>query len=482
MLKKFLYLLLFIILAEICVLAETVQKETLRYNDYVESVISSLPEIKANGINLLLQENALKKTKSLSDINLNVSGNRSSTAQYSESVGTKSFDYVDTELGAALTKKFTTTGTVVGVKGGYSRTGYEGVYPQPLPFGPGGGPLDSYLYSSYIGISLKQPLLNNFLGKVDRYTEKDAEMRVDVEKIRLIENNKISLNTYKKLYFEWILTLKKIQNSKKSIANAQVQLNQVKLNYQAGLNEEDDYQKTVAALLDYQQQLESNIIALNNMEHYLSLYVDAFVLQPSDDDFEAFFNKSNEFDYAFVDFSQTSYAKMLKLTVDRLAYSKGVFENKSLPEFNVTGGYTRKNLTPDSSEKFSHFNENDWRIGFEFIYNLGNNLAEGELEDIKIQLRSLDYEKNIAENNYKKTLSNISNSASGTKELLKQKTAYLAALQKQLVTERRKYGQGRLNLSYVITTENQISAANTAIVTLKYQLIGNYVDYMDIIQ
>jgi outer membrane protein TolC len=153
-----------------------------------------------------------------------------------------------------------------------------------------------------------------------------------------------------------------------------------------------------------------------------------------------------------------------------------------LPEFNITGGYTRKNLTPESSEKFSNFNENDWRIGFEFIYNLGNNLAEGELEDIKIQLRSLDYEKSIAENNYRKNLSNITNSANGTREILKQKTSYLAALQRQLAAERRKYGQGRLNLSYVIATENQISATNTAIVTLKYQLISSYVDYMDAIQ
>ncbi|MCL1910989.1 MAG: TolC family protein [Leptospirales bacterium] len=478
MLKRFLCPL-FIILAEIYVLPQTAQKETLRYDNYVESIVSSLPELKANGTNLLLQENALKKAKALSDINLNVNGRRSSTVQFSEGTSTKSFDYVDTGLGAALTKKFTTTGTVVGVRGGYSRTGYEGIYPPPSG---AGGPLDSYLYSSYIGVNLKQPLLHNFLGKVDRYTEKDAEMRVDVEKVRLIESNKISLNAYKKLYFEWILTLKKIRNSRRSIANAQTQLNQVRRNYQAGLNEEDDYQRALATVLDYQQQLESNMIALNNIEHYLSLYVDALASQPSDDDFETFFNKSNQLDYAFVDFSQTSYAKMLKLTMDRLAYSKGIFENRSLPEFNILGGYTRKTLTPESSDKFSHFNKNDWNIGFEFIYNIGNNLADAELNDIQIQLRSLDYEMNIAENNYKKTLSNISNSAKGTKDLLKQKTSYLAALQRQLAAERRKYGQGRLHLSYVIATENQISAANTAIVTLKYQLISHYVDYTDTIQ
>ncbi|MCL2025493.1 MAG: TolC family protein [Leptospirales bacterium] len=477
MLKKILCPLLFVVLIEVYAFPQTAPKGVLRYDAYIESVISTLPEIQANGINLLLQENALKRAKSLSDINLNVSGSRSSTAQYAENLSAKPFDYVDNGLGAALTKKFTSTGTVVGVRGGYSRTGYEGIYPLA-----GGGPLDRYLYSSYAGVNLKQPLLHNFLGKVDRYTEKDAEMRVDVEKIRLIENNKISLNAYKKLYFEWILAMKKIQNSRRSIANAQTQLNQVRRNYQAGLSEEDDYQRALAALLDYQQQLEGNTIELNNIEHYLSLYVDSFVSQPSDDDFDAFFNKSNGFDYAYVEFSQTSYANMLKLTVDRLAYSKGVFENKSLPEFNITGSYTRKNLTSDSSERFSNFNENDWRIGFEFIYNIGNNLSEAELNDIKIQLRSLDYEKNIAENNYKKALSSISNSAKGTKELLKQKTAYLAALQRQLAAERRKYGQGRLNLSYVIATENQISATNTAIVTLKYQLIGNYVDYMDTIQ
>ncbi|MDR3238361.1 MAG: TolC family protein [Spirochaetia bacterium] len=475
MLKKILFPLF--ISAAVGVLAQT-EKAPLKYNEYIDSVISSLPELKANGINLLAEENALKKARALSDITLTANANRSSTAQLS-SDSTKPFAYVDTQLGAALTKKFTTTGTIVGVNGGYGQTGYEGVYP-PSP--PPAGPIDSYVYSPYIGVTLKQPLLYNFLGKVDRYTEEDAEMKVDLEKVRLIENNKMSLNTYKKLYFEWILTLKKIQNSKKSIASAQTQLNQVRRNYQAGISEEDDYQRTVATLIDYQQQLESDLIILNNIEHYLSLYINAFALEPNQDDFDEFFAKSNEHVYDFVDFSKTSSAKMLNMTMDRLAHSKGIFENRTLPELNVTGAYTRKNLTNESSEKFSRFSENDWRIGFEFVYNLGSNLAEGELKDIEIQLQSLGYEKNIAENNYKKALSNISNSAAGTKELLKQKTAYLAALQRQLATERRKYGQGRLHLSYVITTENQISATNTAIFTLKYQLISSYIDYMDAIQ
>ncbi len=82
-------------------------------------------------------------------------------------------------------------------------------------------------------------------------------------------------------------------------------------------------------------------------------------------------------------------------------------------------------------------------------------------------------------NSYKKNLLRLADQARGTREILAKKTAYLNSLTRQLAVERRKYRQGRLNLFYVITTENSISAAKTDIFNLKYQLITYYIDYLD---
>ena len=448
----------------------TATKNKLAYQDYLQSIINNLPELQANGVNLLTQENALKKAQSMSDISLTANGSYSLSDQLVQNAGPG--EYTNAEIKAGVAKKFTQTGTIVGLNGGYSDQGYSGFAPQ----------VDGHTYSPFIGVSVKQPLLKNFLGKVDRYTEQDASMKVDVEKIRLIELNKNSLNAYKKLYFEWILTIKKVQNSRASITNSQTQLNQVRRNYQSGVNEEDDYQRSLAALIDYQQQLENNLIILRNIEAYLSIYVDVASLQPIEADFDEYFNASNNGSFGFVEFSDTNYAKMLTMTMDRLLYSKGVFENRTLPDLNVMGAYSRKNLTTDSSKKFSSFSEKDWQIGFEFVYSLENNMSEAELKDVEIQVQSLEYERQIAINNYKKSLSGIMTSVEGTKELLKKKNEYLTALTRQLAAERRKYQQGRLNLSYVIATENLISSTRTAIFTLRYQLIANHIDYTDITQ
>lgn len=469
---------IFILPSIIFMLAESVpaaaqeNKDIISYQDYIDSIIAGLPELKANGINLLTQENAVKKAKSLGDISLTSSGTISSARQIQENLG--KLDYTNRSLSIGAAKTFTSTGTRLGVNGGYSRTGYENVE---------NGTPDSHAYSApFLGFTVTQPLLNNFLGKVDSYTEKNAQMQVDVEKARLIVSNISSLNSYRKLYFNWILSLKQIDYSNDSIKSSSVQLNQVRRNYQAGINEEDDFQRATANLLNYEQQLENNLILKNNIERYISVYMDTSNLKPSESDFDSMYSKASAHDFGFVDFENTTSSKIIDLTADRLMYAKGVYRNRTLPELNVNGGYTRRNLTASSSEQFKSFGENDWNVGFEFVYRLGNNQAEGELKDIEIQLQSLDYERSVAVNSYKKNLTSLENYASGTKDLIAKKERYITVLNRQLAAERRKYSQGRLNLSYVITTENQIATEKTNIINLKYQLIGYYIDYLDAIQ
>ena len=450
---------------------ETTRKtgEPLKYQAYINSIISALPEIKANGTNVLSRENALKKAKSLEDFSLTGSGNYSVANQMNPLAGDFVYRAAAADLSMGLSKKIISTGTDVGVNMGYARNGYED-YPSIS---------DTSIYSPFAGITVKQPLLYNFLGRVDRFSEKSAAMKLETEKVRLIENNKNTLNAYKKLYFEWMLTLKKIQNCRESIANSKAQQYQVGRNFKAGLVEEDDYQKTVASILEYEQQLENYMITLNNIVHQLSLYIKTDSASPSEEDFDGLFDDSLKAGFAYVDFSKTGSAKILDLTMKQLLYSKGVYENRLLPTLNVSAGVTRKNLTTDSSESFSDLSYSDWKLGFEFRYNLGNNSAESDLRDIEIQLKALEYERDSAVNAYKKNLSKLADLASGTKQLIEKKNAYLSSLKRRLQVEQRKYRQGRLNLSYVITTENSISAAMTDLFNLRYLLITYYIDYMD---
>ena len=447
--------------------------EIIPYSEYVTTIISSLPEIKSNGVNVLAQENAVMKAKALSDILITSNGTLGSTTLMQSGDKYKS-NTANVDIGVA--KKFTSTGTYVGANVGYDRTAIDGLVVQ----GQSG---DSKTFQApYLRLSVSQPLLNNFLGKVDSFSEKDAEMQLEVEKVRLLNSNKMTLNAYRKMYFEWVMAMRQIDNSRESIRNATTQLNQVRRNYNTGINEEDDYQRAAATLLNYQQSLESNNVQLRNIERYLAVYLDTSTLKPNSVDFDNLYKEAYASDFVAVDFSKTTSARIIDLTSDRLMYAKGVFRNNTLPDLNVTGSYTRKNLTNSPSEQFSSFSENDWRLGFEFVYKLGNNQAEGQLKDIEIQLQALDYERGAAINSYNKNLNSIATSAQGIKDILNMKAQYLTTLNRQLAAERRKYSQGRLNLSYVIATENQIAAEKSNIVNLQYQLISLYIDYLDAIQ
>lgn len=121
-------------------------------------------------------------------------------------------------------------------------------------------------------------------------------------------------------------------------------------------------------------------------------------------------------------------------------------------------------------------------MGFEFKYSLENNSAESSLKDIEIQIKALEYEYKTVENSYRKQMHDYIESSQGIIKQLENNEKTLMALESKLVTEKRKYSQARLNLSYVIDTENSITVERNSIVALKYQLIGYYIDYMDLIK
>ncbi len=443
--------------------------KSLDFKLYLETVTSNMPEIKANGIDLLTQINALKSARSLSDISLTSSGAYSSSSQVLAYLGNEAGNSISSELTAGLAKKFTSTGTDVQVDLGYSRSGMEGF-----------SAFESRnTYTPAVGITVKQPILYNFLGKIDRFTENNTAMQVEIEKVKILESNKSTLNSYKKLYFQWIFFIKQLDNTEKELANSIIQRSQVKRNYQNGLADEDDYQKTAATVLEYQRSLEDNRASLNNLINSLYVYLGSRDISPSDTEFDEWYQKAYTSEYSIIGFEQTTTAKILSLALEQLRYSKGVYENRLLPELNITAGVTQKNLSGSKDDAFSDLPYRDWNLGFEFEYKLGNNEAESGLDSVNIQLKSLQYEKEAAVNTYTKTVLTLSESARALKQMIDKKTEYLNTLNRQLAAEKRKYSRGRLNLSYLIQTQNSIASAKTEIVKLKYQLITNYIDYID---
>ncbi len=442
------------------------ERKTISYNVYISGIEKSLPELKSNDINVLSAENKVKSAKSGGDISLKAGGNVYSNKEYS---GLDRGDVKGYEYYAGLSKTITSTGTTLSSTYNYSKNSYSNF----------SSITDYSAYEPSVSVKVSQPLLYNFLGKVDRYSENNANMQLEIAKYQLQENNKSVLNAYKKLYFQWIMCKENIKNLDEAISNSKVLMAQIKRKVDAGLADNDDYQGSVASVLSYENQRREYQTLLKNIENQIAVYININNSLPDEKEFNEYYFKAIHSRLEEKDFKSTLSAKIMDLTMKNYVYSKGVYENRLLPEFNIFAGMTKKDIAESQTYGAK---DTDYSVGFEFRYSLENNSAESSLKDIEIQIKGLEYEYDAVHKSYRKQLLGYMESSNGITEQLENMARSLKALESKLVTERKKYSQARLNLSYVINTENSITSEKNSLLALRYQLIGNYIDYMDLVK
>ncbi len=444
-----------------------VNRKTLSYDEYITGIEKNLPELKSNEMDILSAENKVKSAKSGGDTSLTAGGTAFSNTSYSginNKGDVEGYDYY-----AGLSKTITSTGTTLSGTYNYTKNSYSNF----------SSTSDYSSFEPSFTVKISQPLLNNFLGKVDRFSEDNAKMQLEIAGHQLQQNNKSVLNAYKKLYFQWIIYKENIRNLDEAVSNSVKLKDQVKRKVDAGLADNDDYQNSVASVLNYENQRRENLTSLKNIENQMGLYIDISRGVPDEKIFNEYLQKSVNSGFEEIDFKKTTSAKIMDLTMKNYSYSKGVYENRLLPELNIFAGATQKNI---SESQTYGVKDRDYNFGFEFKYSLENNSAESSLEDAEIQIKALGYEYKSAENSYRKQLLNYIDSSNGLIEQLKNKENKLKALESKLLTEKKKYSQARLNLSYLIETENSINSEKINILTLKYQLISYYIDYNDLVK
>ncbi|MGL4371027.1 MAG: TolC family protein, partial [Spirochaetota bacterium] len=216
-------------------------KELLSYESYLSKMQKALPELKSSEISLLSAENSVKSAKAAGNVSLTSDGSYSSKNQYSSAY---SGVVKESAASVGLSQKITSTGTTVSTSASYIRDDYSDI--------------GTVSFTPAVSLKVTQPLLYNFLGKVDAFAQKDAQAQYEIEKIQLSENNKSTLNAYKKIFFQWELYSRIIRNNEDSVAQAQAQNQRIGQNWKAGLTEEDTYQQTVSSVLSYRNNLQTN--------------------------------------------------------------------------------------------------------------------------------------------------------------------------------------------------------------------------------
>jgi len=448
----------------------------LSYDEYVSIMIKQLPQIKNNIIQVKKAQVNVEKAKSVDDTTLVAQGQYTHQKQYTTGKNLFEPDYSETYYGyAGIERIIAPTGTRLSAGFEYDASSVKGNRTIPAQ----AMSIDEYQPS--IKATITQPLLKNVFGIADRYGKNNAEYALQIQKLQQREDDDSVMNYYKKLYFTWIFYKQAIDILAESIANAKNLVVTVERKAKAGLAENDDLQRAYSSLYSYQADYQQYQITYRALLDELWLYINKEAT-PDSAYLQNYFNEIVIMDIQEIPFEKTRAYAIVAKSIDSMHYTIDVANNDTLPQMDVILSASRKNYSQNQSDALSKLPDTDYSIGLQFSYPLGNHTSQSQLQEYELSLKELEHNLNISKNDYYKNIRTILQSLKGYKDLIEINTKNLYALISQRQTERKKYEQARLDLKYLIETENSIFSQQLKLLQLKVSFIDYFIDYNDLIQ
>ncbi|NMB63935.1 MAG: TolC family protein, partial [Spirochaetes bacterium] len=221
----------------------------ISYEQYISVITQKLPQIKNNVLQVEKAYNQVEKAKSVDDTNLIAKGQYARQKMYTTGKSLYEPDYKQSYYGyTGIEQTLASTGTRVSLGLEYNASSITG----NLTIPPQAYSVDEYRPS--ITATITQPLLKNAFGIIDRYVKNSAAMKLEIQKLQQLQDDQSVLNYYKKLYFNWVLYRQALDIWQESITNARSLVDSVQRKARAGLAENDDVQRAVSSLLNYEAQ------------------------------------------------------------------------------------------------------------------------------------------------------------------------------------------------------------------------------------
>ncbi|MBN1500606.1 MAG: TolC family protein [Spirochaetes bacterium] len=468
--KKIIFLILIISAVSLPAQEEKPQTGIIKQNEFMELVLKKAPEIVMEKLSVESDKINVKSASAGDDVSLSAGSSYfgkeyDSTASQSGLSGTNGFNNY-----ASVSKKFSGTGTQL--------TGTMNYNTSVSEYANGS---ETELYSPSATVSMRQPLLNNFFGKVDRYSKKSAQTDYEISKLNYSIKEKQVIDYYSALYLEWIIYRRIAAYNAENTEKAAGLYTQTQRKFNARLAENDDLQKAYSSLLANRQSLETSRLKLTEIENEIFNVTGLTDIIPDEKYLDEIYKAADSEKYENVDFSKTLNYRIMNMTLEKLLLSTETSENGTLPDFDIIASLTRKDSDDVNSQAWD-FDKTEYTIGFEFSYKFGNNSSEAAYEKAVNSLEIYRETVKQTETDYRISLDDTLKGIQTYKKIIDYQEKNLAALQSALATERKKYAQARITLSNVISTENSIASMRTSILNSKMILVNYYLRYQTLIR
>jgi len=461
--RKNLILIILFIFISIYSQAQEFTEKRISFSEYLDVIKSKLPELNKSTFTIEKAEATLLSSESSFDTSLSASSTYSKTSTYSSSIS-KTYNSKTWSLDGSVSKKIP-SGTTLEAGTSYS------YITQELN--------NSKYYRPAVYVKFTQELLKNSFGLIDRFSVTDAKMKLEIEKLRKSETDKSYLNTYKKLYFNWIAQKKKLSLLKEYITNTEKLKADIEKKVKTGLSDNTDLITVEALLLQYKLNYRNSEIKLDEIKSALYIFPELDSSAPLEDDFAKTLNLSLKFQYEMVPYEKTKSAEIYRLTKENLLYAADVQQNKLLPQLNVSGEYTRLSNS-EKNNTYSNMNDSEYYIGFAFTYPLENSASRASLKQAEIAVKEINNEFDIARNSHSSNLKTTIKTIDGLRDIINISQKRIEVLESKYRNLYRQYLQSRQNLQTLVDTSIAITQQKIDLLELQNSLIQYSIDYEDL--
>lgn len=444
-------------------------ERVITYNEFIAVIRSKLPEIKKNELKIALAANQIKSATAAENINLKgtMGYGAESTTESSYSITTQSSLSSD----VSVTKNIIQSGTTVNA--GMTLLYYPEY--QSLTSSASNG-----LYRPALYFSIKQSVLKNAFGMADRLAKKDAYLSTEIARIQTSYDNKELMNYYRKSYFDWLLKMEKLKLVTESLDSALQLEGRVRDRYKSGLSDNAEVQNARSTVLAGRESVETVNQELSIYAEVYGIYFDKEKFSPDRDSFEKLYQEASSCNYSDIDFAKSSISDIYRLTKSLYQERYRVYNNSLLPQLNLVGEYRLVNQNESLGKAITSANNQEYYVGVEFNYPIGNSAGESKLEECRLEVEQINQEYLQSAESYRRTLIACRQESVALKKIITLKEEKLAALESQYRSELAKFSQARIDLDKVISTSQSLTANRIALWESREKLIEIYIDYLDL--
>jgi outer membrane protein TolC len=313
---------------------------------------------------------------------------------------------------------------------------------------------DTY-YQNQFSITYIHPLSQNRNGFLDRFGYELKRFDIDFSEIQALENQESFLARFAKKFLDWVFLAEQEKIVSERLALSKEALANIRKKREANLVDAVDVLRAEDAVRISKQNLVLVLSKGNGLQAELAVLSqndDLYNLKPEYDLYEI--ESLPPQDDAMLQLKRDSrLIKTLNIRIQQLKYSRLGFEETMKPQLSLLAQFNIKNAGENFGEALG-MDKPDVIGGLQFSVPLGNRISKSRIAKTDLQVAQLEKQRDELTLDLEAALTNLYIQIEELKKVLTLNQEQIESAQAKTAEELRLYNQGRVDLTFVIQSQD----------------------------